>query len=253
MVVSIAQTQFFFLALTRVLATIVHVPVLGGENIPNTVKVGLGVFLTMLLIPWQTITSDAETLPLILFVVQIAQEILIGTLAGFAVTLTFSAIRIAGEMLGIGSGFSSSKVLNPAFGDSASSLDQLFVMVALLLFMVLNGHHIFIAGLARSFSIIPVNGPLPDLQVEPMVEFFAQMISTGVQLSLPVVGALLLTDLTLGLLSRVAPQVQVFFLGLPLKIGVALFVLGISFSVMLPVMRDLFNQVGSRMIEMLGG
>jgi len=252
MVVSLAQTQLFMLALTRILATIIHVPMLGGQSVPNQVKIGLGIFLTMLIIPWNPLPPETASLPFLAFAIKIAQELLIGSLAGFAAALTFSVLQIAGEVIGLGSGFGSSRILNPAFGESGSALDQLFVMIAMLLFMVLNGHHVFLAGLDRSFSIIPLNSPLPDFPVDRLLMMLGKMVAVGIQLALPVMGALLLADLTLGLLSKVAPQVQVFFLGLPIKIGIGLFILGLAFTTMFPLLAELFNRIANRMLELLG-
>jgi flagellar biosynthetic protein FliR len=80
----------------------------------------------------------------------------------------------------------------------------------------------------------------------------SDMIVTGLQVSLPVVGALLLTDLTLGLLARVAPQIQVFFLGMPLKIGIGLGALALSLGTVMPVLARLFHNIGPRMLFLLG-
>lgn len=252
MVVSLAQTQLFLLALTRILAMIIHVPALGGQTIPNQVRLGLGIFLTIIILPWQPLPANAETIAFVSFAIKIAQEILIGTLSGFAAALTFGSLQIAGETMSFGSGFSSGRILNPASGESGSAMDQLFVMVAMLLFLVISGHHVFLMGLARSFTLIPINSPLPDFSADRLLLMFAQLVTVGIQIALPVMGALLLTDLTLGLLARVAPQVQVFFLGLPLKIGVGLIVLGLTFATALPFISDLFRNVGDRMLHLLG-
>ena len=131
-------------------------------------------------------------------------------------------------------------------------MDQMFVMVALLLFLILDGHHIFLMALQRSFAVIPLNTSLPDMPVNQLLLQFGQTISVGIQLAMPVMGALLLTDLTLGLLARVSPQIQVFFLGLPIKIGVGLLVLALAFSAMFPLLSTLFSQIGSHMLKLLG-
>jgi flagellar biosynthesis protein FliR len=253
MTISIAQAQLFFLALTRILAMVVQLPMLGGQSIPNQVKLGLGVLLTAIMLPWQhPLSPDAAAIPTFAFAIQIAQELLIGLLAGFAATLTFATLQIAGELMGLGSGFSSSRVINPTLGQGGGALDQLFVMVAMLLFLVLNGHQIFLMGLQRSFSVIPLGTNLPGIPLERVVYLFAQTVSVGIQLALPVMGALLLTDLTLGLLAKVAPQVQVFFLGLPIKIGVSLFVLMLAFEAFFPTLSDLFSKIGVNMLKLLG-
>ena len=252
MVISIAQAQLFLLALTRILAMLVQVPMLGGAAIPNQVKIALGILLTAVILPWQPLPADAAAIDNLVYAVRIGQELLIGTLAGFAASLTFSALQIAGETMSVGSGFNSSRILNPAMGEAGGAMDQMFVMVALLLFLVLDGHQIFLMGLQRSFTVIPINSTLPEIPLNHLLLLFAQTISVGIQMALPVMGALLLADLTLGLLARVAPQIQVFFLGMPIKIGIGLLVFSMSFSAIFPILSDLFSKLGVHMLQLLG-
>ncbi|MDD5369523.1 MAG: flagellar biosynthetic protein FliR [Anaerolineaceae bacterium] len=252
MVVSVAQAQQFFLAFTRIMAIVVYVPVLGGQAIPAQVRIGLGLVLSAILVPWQPLVATAPVIPDFVFIIAIGKELLIGTLAGFAAALTFGAVQVAGEVMGLGSGFGAGRILNPASGESGSALDQLFVMVAMLLFVALNGHHTFLIAVQKTFIAIPVNSPLPGFTSQGLIELFARLVAAGVQMALPVLGALLLTDITLGLLARVAPQVQVFFLGLPLKLGVAMIALSMTFVVSLPSLSNLFVRMAPRMLALLG-
>jgi flagellar biosynthesis protein FliR len=254
MIVSLAQTQLFILVLTRVAAIMIAVPVLGGNIVPDRIRIAFILLVTAILIPTLKLPSSSTPLDLFPFALAILQELIIGTLAGFAATLTFGAIQIAGEMIGFGAGFNSSMVLNPTFGDSGSSINQFFSTLALLIFLVTNGHHVFLLGLQRTFTVLPVNGGLPPLaSAERLITVTTQLISYGIQIALPVAGALLLTDLTLGLLSRVAPQMQVFFLGMPIKLALGLVALSISLSFLLPSISNAFQGLGTRMIHLVGG
>lgn len=252
MLVSIPQAQIFFLALTRVMAVIIHIPFLGGQLIPNPIKIGLGFMLTMVVIPWNTVPVPEETIPVLAYAFDIGREIVIGTLAGFAAALIFAMVEIAGEMMSLGAGFSAGKILNPVFQNSSSSLNQIVVMFGATIFLVINGHHEFIAGLQRTFQVVPVNSPLPVSDAAGLITLTSTMITSGIQLALPVVGALLLTDFIMGLLARVAPQLHVFFLGLPLKIGVGLIVILLSFSLMLPNLTRIYGYLGTWMTGLVG-
>ena len=252
MIVSVAQAQLFFLALTRVLAVIIHVPVLAGQSVPTQVRIGLGILLSIILIPWQELPSAMQSLTNFAFALAIAREILVGTLAGFASVLVFSTLQIAGELMGLGSGFAAGRILNPALENTGSALDQFFLTTTMLLFIVLNGHHSLILGLQRTFEVLPINSPLPQFTLDFLVRFTAQMLVVGVQLSLPVMGALLLTDITLGLLARVAPQVHVFFLGIPIKVGLGLAALALYFSILFPYISRMFGSVGDYTVKLMG-
>jgi len=230
----------------------IHVPLLGGRAIPNLVKVGLGILLTMLLLPWQSLPAAAEPLALLPFAFAIGRELLIGTLAGFAAVLVFGALQITGSLMGLGSGFAAGQILNPAMEETGSALDQLFVMTALLIFLAINGHHAFLLGLKRTFDLIPLQGPLPELSPQGLMGLTSGMITAGVQMSLPLLGTLLLSDVTLGLLARVAPQMHVFFLGIPLKVGIGLLALTVALSFILPGLSDLLRSIGERTLEILG-
>jgi flagellar biosynthetic protein FliR len=251
MLISVAQAQIFFMVFTRVMAMVLPVPVLGGQSIPPQVRISLGIILSAILIPWNPLPAGTEALGLFAFAGGIFRELIVGSLAGMAAVLTFGALQMAGELMGIGSGFGSGRVFNPTLGETGSSVDQFFIMVGMLLFVVMDGHHVVIQAIHKSFEVLEVNQPIPFTDPEVLVRMAAQMIAAGVQMSLPVVGALLLADLTLGLLARVAPQVQVYFLGLPVKIGLGMLAVAFSFSVALPMMQQLFRSVGPRMLQLL--
>ena len=248
MTISVAQAQYFFLAFTRIMAVIIHVPALGGQNIPSQVRIGLGMILAVVLIPWQPLPPEAQAFDAFAFGFSIFKEIIIGTLIGFAADLAFGALQIAGAAMGMGSGFESSRIFNPTMGDSGSSFDQLFVMTATMIFLVIDGHHLFIIALKNTFDIVPLNGALPFDNMESVLKMTAVFISTGVHMAMPIIAALILTDLTLGLLARVAPQVQVYFLGLPVKVVVALIALGMSFAAIFPYLGSLFEAMAENML-----
>jgi flagellar biosynthetic protein FliR len=252
MLVSVAQAQLFILAITRILAIIIQIPVLGGQLIPDRVKIGLGIILAIIMIPWQPLSVDAVAIPVFAYVIAVLRELIIGVLAGYAANLTFSVFQMTGELFSISSGFGSAKVFNPAVGEAGSALDQLFIMTTLLIFLLINGHHSVIQAIQGTFNVLPLNNPLPDFSVERLLKITVQMIVTGVQLAMPIFGALLLTDLALGLLARVSPQVQVFFLGLPVKIAIGLVALALSLTIMIPTVRQLYYDLGPRMLQLLG-
>jgi flagellar biosynthetic protein FliR len=252
MLVSVLQFQLFFLVLTRVLAILIQVPMFGSSLIPNQMKLAVGIALTFIVVPWSPVYEETTAMPFISFLFAILQELIVGLLAGFVGTLTFGAFQLAGKMMDLSSGFGAGQIFNPAMGDTGSAMDQMFSLTALLFFMITNGHHTFLLALQKTFVYLPVNAALPDLSAARLLQMTAGFILIGVQLSLPVVGALLLTDITLGMLAKVAPQVNVFFLGLPIKVWVGVMGLMLVLSNVVPIMGDMFKQLGNRMLVILG-
>lgn len=235
------------------MATIIHIPVIGGRMIPNPIKIGLGLLLAILMIPDQTLIANAENMPFFEFGVAIGKEVLIGTIAGFAAVLTFGVFQITGHLMGLGSGLTSGQILNPALEDNGTSLDQIFIITTMLIFLAINAHHTFLLGLHRTFIILPINSPIPHFSLEILIRMTSALISSGVQMSLPILGTLLLSDITLGLLSRVAPQIHVFFLGIPLKIGLGLLALTFTLAMIWPNITALLSELGARTLQLLGG
>ena len=252
MTISIAQAQLFFLALTRVLAILVQVPVFGSEVIPTQTKLGLGAVLAMIVLPWSPLPAGVESIPWLLFGTLILRELIIGLLAGFAAALTFGAFQMTGKLIDMSSGFGAGQVFNPAMSEAGGTLDQFFILVVMLYFLITNGHHIFLQGLQATFIVLPLNQPLPAINPEALLLMTSGLITAGIQMALPVIGALFLTDLTLGLLAKVAPQINVFFLGLPIKVWVGLFALSLLFSSLIPSLDRMFKNLGPRMLQILG-
>jgi flagellar biosynthetic protein FliR len=251
MSVSIPQAQLYFLVLTRILAMMIQVPVLGGQGVPQQIRLSLGLILSVVLIPWQQLPVDAKTIELAAYAVAVAKELFLGTLIGFACSATFGAIQIAGEALGLESGFGSGRIFNPSLGDSGSEFSQIFVMVSLMVFLIIDGHHLFIIAMQKTFEVIPANGPLPLGSMDTLIRIMAQMIVVGMRLALPLMAALIITDLALGLLSRIAPQMQIFFLGMPVKVAVSLIGLGLLFMVVMPALGDLFRGMSNQMLSLI--
>jgi flagellar biosynthetic protein FliR len=253
MTISVAQAQLFFLALTRILAILVHVPVLAGPSVPNQVKIGLGVLLTIVMLPWEPLPPETQSWTTFAFGLAVGREVIVGTLAGYAAALTFGVLQITAELMGQGSGFSAGRVLNPTMGTTGAAMDQLFVLTAILIFFVLNGHHAFLLGIQKTFTVLPLNQPIPELSPQMVMRLAADTVAAGIQISMPVLGAVLLTDLCLGLLARVAPQMQVYFLGVPLKVGIGLLALSVSLGMFAPHLASIFDALGDNMLRLLRG
>jgi flagellar biosynthetic protein FliR len=185
----------------------------------------------------------------------IASELLIGLLAGFAVALIFAAAQFAAALIGITGGFLLGATLDPQQAQvGGNALEQLFYTLALLVFVQTNGHHLFLLGLHDLFAVLPVGQPLAlsPSGTEQLGLMGAALIAAGVKMAFPVLAALLIADLGLAILARVAPQLNLFVVGLPLKILVALGALVVALPVLLPWLSALFRALPQTMRGVVG-
>lgn len=241
-----------FLIFVRVLSVLMTAPLFSNRSVPTPVKIGFAAVLSFLILPLPTahlVTVPTEFLP---FVLMLAQEVLIGVVIGFVSNLIFVGIGIAASMIGIQSGFRAASLFNPFTNVSTSALDQFFSLIAIALFLAINGHHMLIRALFRTFELVPIGTfALTGVTIERILALTSQVFVIGVTLALPVVGTLLLTDAGLGLIAKAVPQIQVFFVGLPLKVGLGFVTLALTMNITLPVIRDYFSDIAVMVMNII--
>lgn len=238
----------FLLIFCRITSFFAVVPVFSSRNIPPTVKIGFSFFVAMV------IFSSGETgitVPQDLtYVLLIIREVLIGLLLGFIAYLMFMTIQTAGSFIDIQIGFGIANVIDPMTGASAPVLGNFKYMIALLLFLSMNGHHYLLDAIVYSYDWVPLNNDLFIRMIDGslsdfLIRTFAQSFVLAFQMSAPLVTALFLTDLGLAFLARTAPQFNVFVIGVPLKI-----IIGLSLLLMLmPGLAILFQNLFDIMFE----
>jgi flagellar biosynthesis protein FliR len=216
----------FFLVFVRVGAMLFSAPLINGRSVPAMAKVGLGLLLTMLLLPVNgahLAEVPFEWVPLALLVLK---EIGVGVLVGFAANLVFSAMELAGQFVGIQTGFSVANVLDPLFSQSVSVMDQLYTLIAGIIFLGIDGHHMLILAVQQTLDIVPVGMfQVTDPLITQMIALTAGVFVAGLRIILPVLSSLLLADIALGLVSRTVPQMNVFIVGMPVKLFAGFFLL----------------------------
>lgn len=239
----------YVLALVRVLGAISLNPLLGSARVPVQARIGLGLFTTLLLFP----PGSPSTTPVTLGPAQIAGELLMGLLAGFTVALLFAAVQFGAALININLGFGFGAVLDPAMELGNSGLERFFSVLALLIFVQTNGHHLFLAGLHSLFELVDVGAvTLAPSTPERLAVLSAGMFAAAVKMALPVLAALILADLGMAILSRVAPQFNLFALGLPAKIAIGLAALIASLPIIVPRIAALFRGLPGGMTLLAG-
>ncbi len=236
--------KLFALALVRFSGLLVAAPVLGSQNFPVMAKAGMAALCAFLVVP--TIAALPQPLPAepLPFALLAAGELAIGLMLGFVMTIAFAAIQVAGEIMDMLTGFAVVNVFNPALGTQVPIFGFFFFLLAALYFLAINGHHMMILALASSFQSVPPGGFVanPELMAE-VSTWGGAMFRDGVMMAAPVGGALLLAYITMGLLSRIVPQINLFVVGFPLTIALGLIVAALSIEVYLAYLGGLMDQM----------
>lgn len=256
MVFEIELFKVFLMAMIRFSGLIVSAPVLGSANFPAMGKIGLAAMCAALVTP--TLPALEQTLPddaIALSVIALG-ELTIGLILGFMLTIVFAAIQVAGQIMDMLTGFALINVFNPALETQVPVFGFFFFIIAMLYLLATGGHHLMLLGLAATFTQVPIGGFYmhPELLSE-FVTIGTSMFYYGLVIAAPVAGAMLLAYLTMGILGRVVPQIQLFVVGFPITIAAGLFMVAAVMGVYVDVLGGIFDrtfQDMSRLVKALG-
>jgi flagellar biosynthetic protein FliR len=246
--------------LARVSAAIWLAPFLGGKLVPATVKTGLSLLLTAVVFPQVAASASglAGASPLLVAAV-VAKEALVGAALGFVVAIIFWAAEAAGRLADTARGANMAEVLVPQTGARTSPLGDLFFLLTLVLFIVLGGHRIFVTTLGASYQVLPIAHFPTSSGLGGFAMLCGRLTSDllliALTLSAPVLAAIFLADVTLGVINRFAPQINVYFLAMPAKAVLGIAILALSVGVLLtalPPLLDQAVQMTERGLGMLG-
>jgi len=229
----------------RALALFTALPVLGQRIVPMRVRVALAFFITVAaqatLPPMPVVPLDSPAALML-----VVQQVLIGLVLGFAVRVVFASIELAGELVGLQMGLNFASFFDPATASQTNGAGRLFGAMVALLFVVIDGHLAVIAALVQSFTAFPVsNDVLGWLRTLQPQRWGTDIFHLGLWIALPLVGMLLFVNIVLGLISRVAPQINVFAVGFPITLSVGL----IGMLLTLPLMQSPFTMALERMLS----
>jgi flagellar biosynthetic protein FliR len=227
--------------LTRILAFIAAAPIWGSAGIPRRTRLVLGLCLAIAIapaLPPMPLVAPGSLPGLWIMV----QQMLLGIGMGFAARIVFAAVDVAGEFIGMQMGIGFATAYDPLSSSQTPVIGEFLGLISFLLFLSLNGHLMYVATLAQSFYAIPVSAtPLASASWLNLVELGSKMFSVGVLLSLPVVVALMITNIALAVLSRAAPQLNIFALGFPLTMIGGFFALAVSMNYLATPLQALYE------------
>jgi flagellar biosynthetic protein FliR len=208
------------LPLTRILSFMAIAPMFSHSGIPQPIKIAAGFCLALAVMP--TIANLPNIDPLSLQgLLVIFHQIIIGVAIGMVMRVIFSGIEMAGQVSGMTMGLGFASFFDPE-SQGTIAISQLYGILAMLVFLSIDGHLLLITALAESFYTIPIAADTLGLSGMKVAMLGKEVFSIGLQLSLPIVAALLITNIALGILTRSAPQLNIFGIGFPITIGVGL-------------------------------
>lgn len=236
--------------LVRILAMISSSPVLGNKQVPARVKIGLSVLLAIIIAPTiPSIPQVALGSPQGLLI--IIQQIIIGVAMGFTMRLIFTAVEMAGEFAGLQMGLGFASFYDPVNASFTPVIAQWLGVIATLAFLALNGHLLLISALAESFQTLPIGSMMPIKSFFDVAAWGGSIFAYALQITLPILAALLITNLALGILTRAAPQLNLFAVGFPITLAIGFFVLILSMPYFSPLLDRLVQQGQSTMLGLL--
>ena len=243
----------FLWPFVRMLALISTAPIFSEKPVPRIVKVGLAVFLAIAIAP------TLGTLPSVPLVSAggiwiLIQQILIGAAMGFSMKMVFAMVQAAGEYAGLQMGLSFASFFDPISGGNTMVLARLLNVIAMLIFLTVDGHLVLIETLAESFRFLPIaDAPLAARGWFLLVSAASQIFLGGLILALPLIATLLTLNLAMGILNRVSPQFSIFAVGFPITLLAGIAMLQILMQYMGPFLEPRFVAGFTFINELLKG
>jgi len=234
-------TAFVF-PLARIMALLASAPFFGNAAQPRRIRLMAGLVITVALVP--VLPPMPTILPgSWLGLVVLAQQIVIGVLLGFTLRIAFAAIDIAGDLIGMQMSLSFATFYDPENAAQTPVLSEFLGLFALLLFLAMNGHLLTLSVLVESFRLLPVGiTPLGSGGFVSLLAWSSTLFSAGLLLALPLIAALLIANLAMGVLARVAPQLNIFAVGFPVTLMAGFAVLMFSIPYFGAALERLFDQ-----------
>ncbi|HVO90983.1 MAG TPA: flagellar biosynthetic protein FliR [Casimicrobiaceae bacterium] len=232
----------FLYPFVRVLALMSAAPLFSHASVPFPVRIGLALVITLVIAP--TLPAAPFVSPFsALGVIEVVTQVLIGVAIGLTMQIVFAAVELAGDLIGLQMGLSFAGFIDPENAEQSPLIGSFLSIGLMLLFLSLNGHLALVAALRGSFDSLPIAATAwRGIDSARLVATASGMFATGLSLALPIVGALLVVNLALGVLSRTAPQLNLFAVGFPLTLLVGLLMLLLAAPFAMPALTSVLEQ-----------
>ncbi|MCP5279576.1 MAG: flagellar biosynthetic protein FliR [Thiobacillus sp.] len=242
----------FLFPFTRIAAWLFFDPLLGNRAAPMSTRLAAALVLTVAVAP---ILPNAQQISLMSGdgLLVLLQQIAIGAALGFCLRIVFAAVEFAGQIMGLQMGLSFATLFDPINGAQTPVVSQFLVLTSALMLFASNGHHVVIGALAQSFVDVPIGASLGAAGFAGIAQWGGTLFMTGLHIALPVTAALLATNLTIGMMTRAAPQLNIFAVGFPLTLGAGFLVLYFTMVYLPASLEQLWGRALSTGIKAMGG
>jgi flagellar biosynthetic protein FliR len=241
----------FLLVLARMIGFFVQAPIWGTKHIVNPVQVGVVVSFTLMVLPNVPVPHEIPGGPLTLMILIITQ-IFVGLVIGYISFLPMAMAQFGGEMMDNQMGLASAASYDPASKGTINLIRRLYFYLTMTFYLMMDGHHTLLKATAKSFEIIPLTGArFSYTLIEELYKITGQVLLVGLQIAMPVMGALLIVQVALGIMARVAPQMNVFMLSFPLNIMTGLTLITLSLPIFISRLPSMFDQSVQQIISAL--
>lgn len=239
---TLTQILALVIILTRVAPLLFFMPVIGSPSVPAQVKILLALMVALVLLPVVRVDTRLLAGAPLGFAMLVLTEVILGaTLAVFA-RCVFAAVEVAGQMVGIQMGLGMAGVMDPQLGSQVSPIGMLWNLTAILIFLGINGHHMFFSTLVESFDWIrPGTLNLTQATFDGLMQGASQMFVLAVKIMAPAGAALFFSHVAMGIIAKTVPQIPIMIVGLPMNIAVGFIFVGLSLGYFLPLMITHFE------------
>jgi flagellar biosynthetic protein FliR len=244
-----AQVIMFGLIFLRMIAFVVSSVVFGSGNISVPIKILLAVVFSMVVMPAVHISGAAAAQLTEDLVLLSAREVAVGLSLGFLTRLFFFAVGMTGELISVSIGLGQAQIFNPMLGQNSNTVEQFYNTIATLIFFAVNGHHMLVTGIAQSYELIPLAqlkfavGPFAE-----MAGFVQDMMVMAIKMCAPIIGAILITNIAMGVLGRAVPQINVLVTSMPVTLMLGFVLMFICIPLLVMEMNGILDITQTKML-----
>ncbi len=240
------------LIFVRILAAFTAAPIFGHSAIPSLSKIFIAFVIAYIVFMSVDTTNVLIEFNIWWISINVIKEVIVGVITGFCLNLVFYGINFAGSIISYEVGLAMANVMNPMDETSGNVLGEIIYFLALMVFFLINGHHYVIQGLAYTFKVVPLGSvPIKESVVDLMIKYSGAIFVIAIKISAPILVSYFLIHIGEGILSRVIPQMQVFFVTQPLKIGLGFFLLMIVTPVYVYTIKSLLQDFEAKMFTLI--